>query len=185
VNVRKDLVIAVLLGFFLAVTLYPKVTSVGEYDPWSDITDDGKIRVDDILDVALRFGSDGDPTRNVMVVNWPTSSDVCVWHELWLSEADSIESSSYSAAGFGQLHVLMRGTNLTSGEKITIVIYGNLYNMTHTHFYPVPVYTGEVTQATSWDFASIPVPSEAFWFQAYTDSTSDGYVNLSFYLTWA
>lgn len=184
-NVKKDLVVAVLLGFFLAVALYPKVASVGEYDPWSDINSDGKMRVDDILDVALRFGADGDPTRNVTVVNWPNSSDVSVWWNQYLTTSDSISSAGHFAEGFGQLHVLMRGASLTSGEVIRFVIYAKLWNPDHTSNLPVPVYSGQVTSATPWDFTSIPVPSEEFWFYAYTDSLSNGYAFLSFYLTWA
>ena len=184
-NVRKDLVIAVLLGFFLAVTLYPKVTGVGEYDPWCDINSDGKMRVDDILDVALRFGSDGDPTRNVTVVNWPNGSDVSVWWGQWLSTSDIILSSGYFAKGFGQLHVLIAGSGLTSGEKITVVIYGKLWNPAHNSYYSGRAGIGEVTSASPTDTISIPVPSEEFYFYAYNDPSSTGYVYLSFYFTWA
>jgi len=181
--VRKDLVIAVLLGFFLAVTLYPKATGVGEYDPWSDINSDGKMRVDDILDVALRFGSDGDPTRNVTVVNWPNSTDVNVWWQEPLGVSDSVISSPYSAKGFGQLHILLAG-DLTSGETITLNIFGKLWDPTHTSSWNVLITTIKVTGASKSNFVTIPVPSETFYFIASTDSVSDGKVFLSFYLTW-
>ena len=184
-NARKEIVVAVLLGFFLALTLYPTVVSVGEYDPWSDINSDGKMRVDDILDVALRFGTNGDPTRNVTVVNWPTSSDVSVWYGQWLSQSDSIFTSRYFAEGFGQLHVLIAGSSLTVGEKITVVIYGMLWNPARTSYYSVRAGTVEVTSASPTNTISIPIPSEEFYFYANTDSISNGYISLSFYLTWS
>jgi len=56
---RKDLIIIALCGFILAVTLYPTIQASWPYDPWCDNNFDGKIRVDDILNVALRFGTDG------------------------------------------------------------------------------------------------------------------------------
>ena len=58
---RKDLIIIALIGFILAVTLYPTIQASLPYDPWCDNNHDGKIRIDDILNVALRFGSDGTP----------------------------------------------------------------------------------------------------------------------------
>jgi len=58
---RKDLIIIALIGFILAVTLYPTIMASLPYDPWCDSNFDGKIRVDDILNVALRFGTDGSP----------------------------------------------------------------------------------------------------------------------------
>ena len=182
---RKDCAIVVLVMLILAAVLVPTLTVGQDYDPWSDITDDGKIRVDDILDVALRFGSDGDPTRNVTVVNWPNSSDVSVWWGQWLSTSDIILSSGYFAKGFGQLHVLIAGSGLTTGEKITVAIYGKLWNPAHNSYYSGRAGTGEVTSASPTDTISIPVPSEEFYFYAYTDSSSTGYVYLSFYLTWA
>lgn len=81
---RKDLVIVVLAGFLLAVTLYPNITtSMGqnvntnsepEYDPWADMNEDGKIRVDDITYVALLFGANGDPTKNVVINQYNTET---------------------------------------------------------------------------------------------------------------
>ena len=73
---RKDFIIAILTSFMLAVVLYPQITSsTSEYDPWLDINDDGKIRVDDILSVALAYGSDGDSTKNVTVTNFPLDEE--------------------------------------------------------------------------------------------------------------
>jgi hypothetical protein len=66
---KKDLVIVILVGFILAVTLYPKITaSVKEYDPWIDTNDDGKINVIDIFAVAKAFGSEGTPINKTALL---------------------------------------------------------------------------------------------------------------------
>jgi len=73
---RKDFIIIVLISFFLAVTLYPKITgSVGEYDPWLDYNDDGKVDMRDIGPVARAFGASGDLTKNVIVTNFPLDEE--------------------------------------------------------------------------------------------------------------
>ena len=73
---RKDFIIVVLIGFFLAVTLYPKTTtSVIQYDPWLDYNDDGKVDMRDIGPVARAFGLSGDPTKNVTVTNFPLDEE--------------------------------------------------------------------------------------------------------------
>lgn len=73
---RKDLLIIVLIGFFLSVTLYPSITaSVGEYDPWNDTNDDGVIDISDLYAEALIYGSSGDPTKYVTVTNFPKANN--------------------------------------------------------------------------------------------------------------
>lgn len=97
---RKDFVIMVLAGFILTVTLYPAITaSVGEYDPWLDVNDDGKIRIDDILSTALAFGSDGDPTKNVIIAgyNWSQSS-----YTFWLQPGEE-GNLTVTTAGYKQI----------------------------------------------------------------------------------
>ena len=153
-NVRKDLVIAVLLGFFLAVTLYPQVTGVGEYDPWSDINSDGKMRVDDILDVALRFGSNGDPTRNVTVVNWPNSSEVTVWYNDHIAPNSFLSTDHISASGFGQLHVIVTAWNLAPGETLSVEIHSTLWNIAHTLWTSFEVY--RITLSSASLVSSLP-----------------------------
>jgi len=84
VNRKKTLSAPILAGLCLMLALLPSVTvsqplpEQTEYNPWCDINDDGKIRVDDILDVSLRFGSDGNPTKPVEVTNWPDPMNVSV-----------------------------------------------------------------------------------------------------------
>ena len=74
--IRKDFVIAILATLCLSATLFialPTKSSPSpspEYDPWADINDDGTINMYDIAYTAQRYGTSGDPTKNVNVTNW-------------------------------------------------------------------------------------------------------------------
>ncbi len=72
---KKDLVIAVLLTFCLTsmlfmVTRTSSSPDVGDYDPWLDYNDDGKIDMRDIGATCRAFMSSGNPTKNVSIENW-------------------------------------------------------------------------------------------------------------------
>ncbi len=63
---KKDLVIAILATFSLTVTIFAimpsrSLTGSGEYDPWVDYDDNGKINILDITNVAKAFGTSGQP----------------------------------------------------------------------------------------------------------------------------
>jgi hypothetical protein len=71
---RKDFIIAILVTFCLTATLFivlPTKSSpnVVDYDPMADINGDGKIDMYDIGYTAQRFGTSGDPTKNMNVMN--------------------------------------------------------------------------------------------------------------------
>jgi hypothetical protein len=61
-RMKKDVVLAVLITFCLTVTLFslvPSKSATGDYDPWADINDDGKINMYDIGYTARLFGTTG------------------------------------------------------------------------------------------------------------------------------
>jgi len=63
---KRDLIVAVLLTFCFAVTLFTVVPTIGspdagDYDPWLDYNDDGEIDMRDIGPVARAYGSEGTP----------------------------------------------------------------------------------------------------------------------------
>ena len=189
---RKDLVIIVLACFVLAVALYPKITasqsnvaSVSGYDPWIDYNDDGQINYLDLYSLAKAYGATGDPTKDVRVTNWPISRDVSVWYNRHLDPSISIWSAYYNASGFGHLHILTDAENLAGLEKITVRIRAHLWNAAHNAQQPIEVYSFNLTSTSHSRDITIPVPGETFFFGASTDATSDGYIYLSFYLTWA
>lgn len=65
---RKDLIIAVLLTFCLAATLFMvAATKSQEYDPWADLNGDGKINILDVTGMTSIYGMSGDATRNVTI----------------------------------------------------------------------------------------------------------------------
>lgn len=47
-------------------------TNTNGYDPWIDTNHDGTIDIYDIIAVASRFGTSGDPALNVTVTNFPS-----------------------------------------------------------------------------------------------------------------
>jgi len=78
---RKDFIIIALVSFMLVVTLYPRITTsntwepINPYDPWIDWDDNGEIDIFDKVAVGSRFGSEGDPTKNVNVTNFPLDEE--------------------------------------------------------------------------------------------------------------
>jgi hypothetical protein len=97
---KKNLIIVVLATFCLIATLFliipTRSQTGGQYDPWVDVNDDGKIDGKDIGTTAWAFGTAGDPTKNVTVTNWPTSpsglnqsmgSDIVAGGEHWFTQS--------------------------------------------------------------------------------------------------
>ncbi|MCJ7423420.1 hypothetical protein MUP01_04025 [Candidatus Bathyarchaeota archaeon] len=78
--IGKNIVVAVLVTFCLTALLF-MVVPVGSqgahsYDPWWDLTGDGKIDIADIARISASYGASGDPTRNVSVTNWPSEMNI-------------------------------------------------------------------------------------------------------------
>jgi len=70
---RKDLAVSVIVIVCLTISVFPSITSsqteeLPEYDPWVDPNDDGKIRIDDILTLALMFGAEGTPINKTALL---------------------------------------------------------------------------------------------------------------------
>jgi hypothetical protein len=70
-----------LLGFLVGALVFAVLpvgsqTSQLQYDPWADINGDGKIDIYDIAYSAIRFGSSGDPTRQVVISRHEAFSQV-------------------------------------------------------------------------------------------------------------
>jgi hypothetical protein len=173
------------IALFISVLFIGLTSSQPSYDPWLDVTDDGYGGIDDIVNTAQHFGASGDPVKLCNITNWPVSTDVGVWYTQFLTTSMTIPSDIYEASGFGHLHVLAMGLSLTSGETLRVTIYGRLANPGHTTYSNIPIYTFTLTLASYLKYVTIPVPSENFYFTASTDGMTDGYVYLSFYLTWA
>jgi len=75
---KRHLIIVALLTFCVTATLFMiqptrSQSGVGEYNPWADYNEDGLIDIFDLVPGAASFGTEGDPTKNVNVTNWPSS----------------------------------------------------------------------------------------------------------------
>jgi len=77
---ERYFIIGCLIGVLIAPLLYAPLsgseklyslqygeTGTGEYDPWLDINDDGKINVEDSIAIWQAYGTTGDPMKPVVV----------------------------------------------------------------------------------------------------------------------
>ncbi len=195
-KIKISALVNFLLGVVLVVSIAANLTGAVNYDPWLDVTDDGYGGIDDIVSTAEHFGASGDPIKNVNVTNWPSYQPVGVqnwpehpgvgvWFGYHLPPSSSVGSVTYGMSYFGRLHILARGNNLGAIETLTITIYGRLYNLDHSAYNVIPVYSFTLNQASSTIAFSIPVPSPSVYFLAETDSSTDCLVYLAFHLTYA
>ena len=90
---RRDLVVAVLITFCLAASMFlvkfvRSQNSAGQYDPWLDWNDDGQINMVDIARVARAFGTSGEAINKTALL-----IDVNATYGSLLSSIDSLNSS--------------------------------------------------------------------------------------------
>jgi len=130
---KKGLMIAILVGSILVVALYPKMatspnmTSPSEYDPWIDYNDDGKVDYMDLYSLAKAYGTSGDSTKNVNVVNWPSQYDVQYFNLniSWLENYgwQYAPVGPVFCGGYSRLSILMYPLKLSEGDyEVTILI---------------------------------------------------------------
>jgi len=63
------LTLCLTVTLFISATTSPATTSLPEpYDPWCDINDDGVIDIEDIVNLAIRFGSKGTPINKTALL---------------------------------------------------------------------------------------------------------------------
>jgi hypothetical protein len=194
--IKKDLVICVLATFCLVSTMFivlPRsgkelISTAGalsQYDPWCDIDGSGKIDILDVVQLTSRYGTTGDPTRNVTITNWPTSQDVLVWWNSYLGPNSNINSPVYNAGGFGHLHVLLFESGLSTGQTATVNFDAYIWNQTRTSEWTIVYYTYALTPSNSYTALTVDVPSETFGFNAFTGASTSCHIYLRFYLTWS
>jgi len=183
---NRVFVIAVLSALCLTMILaVPTNSLVGYYDPWLDYDDNGNIDMKDVAASARAFGSLGDPTKNVNVTNWPTSSQVTVWWDEPLRLGLSLWSGSYYSHGFTRVHILAEVEDLTGDESMELFVIGRIYRPSGSGSHRIIAYSMIFTATSGTKDTTIFVPGETFEFEIFAGPTTEGDVYLSFYLTWA
>lgn len=158
----------------------------GEYDPWLDFDEGGTVDVNDLSSLGQAYGSSGDPTKDVNVVNWPVHQEVHVWYMENLTGLDVLDSGNFNASGFSRLHVLVRIKDLELTETATFAILGLLWRADHMAYGGYPAYSYQFNSSTMESQAiTLDVPSEIFRFTIYAPSGTKCIAFLSFYLTWS
>ncbi len=68
---KKNFAIVYLISIVLSMLTLTPISSQqapGEYDPWFDINDDGKIDIKDVASVAVKYGSEGTPINKTALL---------------------------------------------------------------------------------------------------------------------
>ncbi len=82
---RRDLMIAIIVTFCLAVVLFAAIPTwsspgAGDYNPWYDVNDDGSIDGSDLIVLCRAFGSTGQPITKASIQydsGWMNITDKC------------------------------------------------------------------------------------------------------------
>jgi hypothetical protein len=128
---RRDVLVAVLVTFCITSVLFA-VKPIGSqttmpYDPWADINDDGIIDIFDLVNLANKYGTTGDPTKNVNVTNWPTQqaepSWIIITKQLNMSlEYKNLGSGLLYAKGYSRMfiHIMITNASFVGYHPTTI-----------------------------------------------------------------
>ena len=106
---RKKLPITVLFSVVLLTLAFIPIStqqSASDYDPWNDINDDGKIDIKDVASTAIKFGTSGDPAKNVTIVGYATVTET-----EWITiPAGGFHYKYIDTQGYRQISVGFDGT---------------------------------------------------------------------------
>lgn len=112
------LINTVLAGVLLSSILFIGLTgSAGVYDPYADYDADGDIDIFDVVPMAEAYGTTGDPTRNVTVINLPVDENGC----LRVTMPKTISHQIGCVA-----HVIYENSVFKSGEDKGTYLHGEL-----------------------------------------------------------
>ena len=170
-----------LIGLVLVSLFLVNLTASAPYDPWADLNDDGGIDIFDVVAVASRYSTTGDPEKNVTVTNWPET----ITHEttVWYGELASLTSINYSSSGFSYLHILLQILWPGPGASCEFQVRGIIWDYSHVGSRWATAYSATMVQGSRSSLSvTIPIPSETFNFKV---SLISGGANifLSYYLT--
>lgn len=125
----KQFVTATTFAMILLTMAFIPISSqqIGEYDPWLDYNEDGKIDIKDLATAAKAYGTLGDPTKNVNITNWPpdytvqTVSINVTWNNY---HGFATSQPIVNAGGYSRVTLAFRPTNMSPREdEVTVSAY--------------------------------------------------------------
>jgi hypothetical protein len=162
---RKHLLLAIaatcLVTMFLISIVPIRSQTAGQYDPWLDVNDDGKIDGKDIALPSLSFGTAGDPTKPVNVTTIPAAT---IEQDLNVSRG-SFQSNIFSTEGYDRLFVSAAITDISNHSSIYTGVYlfgaywyWGVVNGTYMKTYD-PVDPNEQLRVDWYNSSHIPISS--------------------------
>lgn len=126
-NGKQFIVATMFAVVLLTMAFIPISSQVGTYDPWLDVDENGKIEIKDFAQMALAYGTTGDPTKNVNVTNWPSDYEVQTVsiNVTWAGYHGFAQSQPIVyAGGYSRITLCFRPTNMSEREdEVTISAY--------------------------------------------------------------
>lgn len=115
--------------FFVNATTSVSKSGYGEYDPWCDLNDNGVIDIFDVVNVAGKYATTGEPTRNVTVTNFPLQQLEPAWKLIkivehfnltWVPEesstiySETIDLGLVNTGGYSRMMLFLRVENYSN-----------------------------------------------------------------------
>ena len=122
--IRKDLVVTVLVTFCLTATLFMilptrSLPAIGEYDPWLDTNDDGKIDMKDIGAEARAFGSSGTPiNKTALLLELQTRIEILEANMFTSSSTNSSETDFTFSTDYKEMLDMSMNITLTKKSRL-------------------------------------------------------------------
>jgi hypothetical protein len=179
---KRNTIMAIMITFCFTATLFmiiPIRSAINPYNPWLDYDENGAVGLTDLVNLANSYGTTGDPTKNVNVMNWPVATPQTVFYD----QTTTGPGGEYNASGFGHIHLTWHVTGLTAAEMVTFNLYARINS--GSGYEQFIVQKLNVTEANSDDATSFPVPSEMFSFSVLFAVGTVANADLAFYLTYA
>ena len=124
---KKDLVVAVLCTFCLTATLFTIALTnsspdVGDYDPWLDTNDDGKIDMKDIGAVAKAFGTSGESiNKTALLLELQTRIDILEANMFTSSSTNSSETDITFSTDYREMLDMSLNITLTKRSRLLMM----------------------------------------------------------------
>jgi len=113
-KIRKDLIVVALATFCLTATLFMVVLTRSaddpNWDPWVDIKEDGTVDIYDAITLANAYGTSGDTTKNVNVVNLPSVTVIgrrvnVTWFDYGTSFTIDPDWPTFETSGYSRMSI--------------------------------------------------------------------------------